>query len=134
VAEQAVSESLLESLGEVAGRRVLVATAEGARTVLPDGLRQRGAEVDVLHLYRTRREPVDVEAVLAADLVTFTSSSTVSNLLEALSGRDLSTLRAVSIGPVTSATLREHDVEPVTEADPHDVEGLVEAVLGWAGR
>ncbi len=129
VAEQAVQESLLDELGDVAGRRVLAATAEGARPVLSDGLRQRGAEVDVLHLYRTRREPVDADAVLAADLITFTSSSTVTNVLEALAGRDLSALRAVSIGPVTSGTLREHGVEPLIEADPHDVDGLVAAVL-----
>jgi uroporphyrinogen III methyltransferase / synthase len=129
VAEQAVQESLVEALGDVSGKRVLVATAEGARPVLADGLRQRGAEVDVLHLYRTRREPVDADAVMAADLVTFTSSSTVTNVLEALAGRDLGGLSAVSIGPVTSGTLREHGVEPVIEADPHDVEGLVEAVL-----
>jgi uroporphyrinogen III methyltransferase/synthase len=129
VAEQAVQESLLDALGDVAGRRVLVATAEGARPVLTDGLRQRGAEVDVLHLYRTRREPVDADAVLTADLITFTSSSTVTNVLEALAGRDLSALRAISIGPVTSGTLREHGVEPLIEADPHDVDGLVAAVL-----
>jgi uroporphyrinogen-III synthase len=67
--------------------------------------------------------------VVAADLVTFTSSSTVTNVLEALAGRDLGSLRAVSIGPVTSGTLREHGVEPLIEADPHDVDGLVEAVL-----
>ena len=46
--QQAVQESLLEALGDVAGRRVLVATAEGARDVLADGLRERGAEVDEL--------------------------------------------------------------------------------------
>jgi uroporphyrinogen III methyltransferase / synthase len=129
VAEQAVSESLVEALGDVAGRRVLVATAEAARPVLEDGLRARGAEVDVVNLYRTRREAIDVEAVMAADLVTFTSSSTVGNVLDGLAERDVGGLRAVSIGPVTSASLRERGVEPLVEADPHDVEGLVEAVL-----
>jgi uroporphyrinogen-III synthase len=117
------------ALGDVQGRRVLVATAEGARTALPDGLRNAGAEVDVLHLYRTVREPVDAGAVLAADLVTFTSSSTVANLLDALDGTAAGSLRAVSIGPVTTASLRERGIEPVAEADPHDVDGLVEAVL-----
>jgi uroporphyrinogen III methyltransferase/synthase len=127
--EEAVSDALVPALGDVRGRRVLVATAEGARTALPDGLRDAGAEVDVLHVYRTVREPVDAGAVLAADLVTFTSSSTVANLLDALDGAATGALRAVSIGPVTSASLRERGIEPVAEADPHDVEGLVEAVL-----
>jgi uroporphyrinogen III methyltransferase / synthase len=129
VPQQAVSDAMPEALGDLAGKRVLVATAEGARTALPDGLRARGASVEVLHLYRTLREPVDAAAVLAGDLVTFTSSSTVENLLEALSPQQRGTLRAVSIGPITSQALRGHGVEPLVEADPHDVDGLVEAVL-----
>src|SRR5205814_487348 len=88
VPAQAVSESLLEALGDVAGRSVLVATAEGARDVLPDGLWERGARVDVMHLYRTVPEPVAAETVHAAAAVTFTSSSTVEHLAAALGGLD----------------------------------------------
>jgi uroporphyrinogen III methyltransferase/synthase len=130
VPPRAVAESLLEALADVRGRRVLVAVAEGARDVLPRGLAERGAQVDVLHLYRTLPEPLDAAAaaaVRAADLVTFTSSSTVEHLLAALRG-DGAGLRAVSIGPVTSERLRRAGVEPLAEADPHDVDGLVEAV------
>ena len=113
---------------------MLVAAAEGARDVLPEGLAAGGAEVTVLHTYRTVPEPVDAAEVLAADLVTFTSSSTVANLIAALDGAGISSLRAVSIGPVTSASLREAGIEPVAEADPHDVSGLVRAVVEAAGR
>jgi uroporphyrinogen III methyltransferase / synthase len=134
VPARAVGEALLEELGDVAGKRVLLAVAEGARDVLPDGLAAAGADVTVLRTYRTVPEPVDADAVLAADLVTFTSSSTVANLVAAVGGRDVSKLRAVSIGPVTSASLREAGIEPVAEADPHDVTGLVRAVLEAAGR
>jgi uroporphyrinogen III methyltransferase/synthase len=134
VPDQAVSDAIVPALGDVRGKRVLVAAAEGARPALPDGLRAGGADVDVLHLYRTVREPVDVEAVLDADLVTFTSSSTVDNLLDALPAEAVARLRAVSIGPVTTASLRERGLEPVAEADPHDVDGLVEAVLEVASR
>jgi uroporphyrinogen III methyltransferase/synthase len=126
---QAMSESLLEALGGVAGKRVLIATARDARPVLPDGLRERGAEVEVLHLYRTMREPVDVEALLSADFVTFTSSSTVDTVLDALDPAQQASLRAVSIGPITTRSLRARGVEPAVEAHPHDVDGLVDAVL-----
>jgi len=132
VPPRAMSEELLEELGIVAGRRVLIATAEGARDVLPDGLRQRGAIVEVLHLYRTVPEPVDPDAIDAADLVTFASSSTVDTVLGALDADRRTRLRAVSIGPVTSASLRAAGVEPVAEAEPHDVDGLVDAVLAAA--
>src|SRR5207237_8231504 len=47
VPEQAVSDALVPALGDVRGKRVLVATAEGARTELPDGLRRGGADVQV---------------------------------------------------------------------------------------
>jgi uroporphyrinogen III methyltransferase / synthase len=130
----ATQEGLLEALGEVAGARVLLATAEAARDVLERGLRERGAEVTVLHLYRTESEPVDVEAVLGCDLVTFASSSTVVSVLMSLPPAVRSGVRAVSIGPVTTAALRECGVEPIIEASPHDVDGLVEAVLRAAGN
>ena len=132
--DQAMSDAIVPALGDVRGKRVLVATAEGARPALPDGLRAGGAEVDVLHLYRTVREPVDADAVLGADLVTFTSSSTVDNVVAALPAGSPERLRAVSIGPITTVSLRAHGIEPVAEADPHDVDGLVEAVLAVASR
>jgi len=134
VPARAVGEALLEELGDVSGKRILLAVAEDARDVLPDGLAAAGADLTVLRTYRTVPEPVDADAVLAADLVTFTSSSTVANLVAAMGGRDLSGLRAVSIGPVTTASLRDAGIEPVAEADPHDVAGLVRAVLEAAGR
>jgi uroporphyrinogen III methyltransferase/synthase len=129
----ATQEGLLEALGEVAGARVLLATAEGARDILEQGLRERGGEVTVLHLYRTESEPVDAEAVLGCDLVTFASSSTVVSVLLALPPAVRHEVRAVSIGPVTTAALRECGVEPRIEASPHDVDGLVAAVLHVAG-
>ena len=130
---RATQEGLLDALGDVRGRRVLIATAEGARDVLADGLRDGGAEVTLVHLYRSMSEPVEAAAVAACDYVTFTSSSTVTNVLGALSEAERRALRAVSIGPVTSATLRDAGVEPVGEADPHDVDGLVACVLRVAG-
>ncbi len=120
---------------EVEGRRVLVARAAEARDVLPDALRERGAEVDVIALYETVREDPDpeaVEAAQAADYVTFTSSSTVRNLLDALGDRFPAAARIVSIGPITSEAARAAGLEVQVEAYRHDVEGLVEALLADA--
>jgi len=111
VPERFVAEALVEALAgiEVAGRRALVARAAEARDVLPDALRERGAEVDVVALYETVREdpgPAAVEAAQGADYVTFTSSSTVSNLLGALGDRFPAGARIVSIGPITRSEER----------------------------
>jgi len=133
--ERFVAEGLLDALAEAPVSRALVARAAEARDVLVDGLRARGAEVDVLALYETVAEPLSdelVAAVTGADYVTFTSSSTVRFLLESLRDRGRPAGRLVSIGPVTSATLREHGFEPDAEAAQHDIDGLVEALVADA--
>ena len=137
VPERYVAESLVGALAELPVRRALIARAREARDVLPDALRARGAEVDVLELYETVAEPLSPPALAAsraADYITFTSSSTVRFFLEAAGGSaDLSpTTRIVSIGPVTSATLREQGLEPHVEAASHDIDGLVVALLADA--
>ncbi len=134
VPERSIAEALVEALAEVEveGRRVLIARAAEAREVLPDALRERGAEVDVVALYETVREdpePEALERAAAADYVTFTSSSTVRNLLEVIGGGLPAEARVVSIGPVTSATARECGLTVDVEASRHDPEGLVEALL-----
>jgi uroporphyrinogen III methyltransferase/synthase len=137
VPERFVAESLVEALAEVPIERALVARAREARDVLPDALRERGARVDVLELYETLAEPLTPRAlaqVRAADYVTFTSSSTVRFFLQAAGGAaELSPqTRIVSIGPVTSETLRAHRLAPHIEAQRHDIDGVVQAVLADA--
>jgi uroporphyrinogen III methyltransferase/synthase len=134
VPERSVAETLVEALAgvEVEGRRVLVARPETARDVLPDALRERGAEVDVIALYETVREapaPEALEAARGADYVTFTSASTVRNLAEALGGGLPDGARAVSIGPITSEAAREAGFEVAVEAKRHDLDGLLEALV-----
>jgi uroporphyrinogen III methyltransferase/synthase len=131
VPERSVAESLVEALRQVPVKRALIARAREARDVLPDALRERGAEVDVLALYETVAEPLDGDALTAArdaDFITFTSSSTVRFYLEAAGGEPPRG-RIVSIGPVTSATLREHGLEPHLEAADHDVDGVIAAIV-----
>jgi uroporphyrinogen III methyltransferase / synthase len=134
VPERFVAEALVEALKhiDVDGRPVLVARAAEARDVLPDALRERGAEVDVVPLYETVREEPDeaaVEAAQSADYVTFTSSSTVRNLTEALGDRFPKAARVVSIGPITSEAAQAAGLGVDVEATRHDVDGLIEALL-----
>lgn len=130
--ERAVAESLVEALGDVPVRCALVARARVARDLLPDALRERGAEVDVLELYETVAEPLSAEqldAVRSADYVTFTSASTVTNLLSAAGGSLDTPARLASIGPVTSDALRTHGLDPHLEASDHDIDGLLAALV-----
>jgi uroporphyrinogen III methyltransferase/synthase len=133
VPERFLAEGLVSALSGVPVQRALVARAREARDVLPDALRQRGAQVDVLALYETVAEPLserDAAAALAADYITFTSSSTVSHFLRAAGNGSLTRLgRTVSIGPITSATLRQHGLDADVEARRHDIDGLVAALL-----
>jgi uroporphyrinogen III methyltransferase / synthase len=132
VPEHSVAEALVEALRPVPVKRALIARAAEARDVLPDALRERGAQVDVLPLYETVAEELNDAAraaALDADYITFTSSSTVTRFLDAAGGPPSAATRIVSIGPVTSATLRERGLEPHVEARRHDIDGVVSAIL-----
>lgn len=140
IPKEYVAESLLDALdGRVEHQRVLIARAAIARDVVPEVLARRGAELDVVEVYQTVIPQGSVEKIAALfaetcpDAATFTSSSTVSNFFQLMrAAGDLErpeALLAVSIGPVTSQTLRDYRWEPAAEADPHDISGLAGATV-----
>jgi len=136
VAAEYVAEGLLKALGsyELNGARILIARAAVARDLLPTELTRLGARVDVVEAYRTV-PPADLaaraRAVLARkpDWITFTSSSTAQNLIDAIGAEALRGVRCASIGPITSATLRNAGVAVEVEASTYTVPGLVESIL-----
>jgi uroporphyrinogen III methyltransferase/synthase len=138
IPERFVAESLLEAFPRPARagnrERVLLPRAETARDVLPDGLRERGYDVDVLAVYRTTRATAaaaDLTVVQGGDVdaVTFTSSSTVRNFSDIVGAFSGDQPLVVSIGPVTSSTARERGLRVDAEADPHTIDGLVAAIV-----
>jgi len=136
---EALARDVLDALGEGAkGARALVARAEVARDALPDALRAAGVEVDVVAVYKTVPAPAEAVASLrgsleagAVDAVTFTSSSTVASVCDAL-GPDAAALLArttvASIGPVTSETARARGLTVAVEAATYTVAGLLDAL------
>jgi uroporphyrinogen III methyltransferase / synthase len=138
VAQEFVGEGLAGAvLAEGAPRRVLLLRALAGREALPEALRARGTEVDVVAAYQTK--PLESSgAALAeriaggsADAIMFTSSSTVSSTLEALGDSatpQLSRIVVASIGPVTTRTLREAGLEPTVQAAAYTVDGLLDAL------
>jgi uroporphyrinogen III methyltransferase/synthase len=152
VPDEYVAEGLADALegteAASAGARVLIPCASGARDVLPETLRARGAVVDVLHIYDTvavdeLAEPAG--RVETADYVTFTSASTVrrlAGLLDAAataSGRAgtplaerLAGARLCSLGPITSQALRELGLPVAVEAGEYTAAGLVTAIAANA--
>ena len=141
VPAKAVAEGLLAEFpaptNGAAGSRVLLARAETARDVLPDGLRAAGWAVDVVVAYRNVVPDVDPEVLVAAstaDLVTFTSESTVHryhDLFTGSAGSSVVPVDAACIGPISAAAARSAG-HRVVEADSHSVAGLVDAVEAWA--
>ena len=133
-----VAESLVEAMRreELEGARVLIAAADDARTVLPDGLRALGAEVTLVHPYRSKLVETgeDVDALRAAldagevDAVTFTSASTVHGFVAQVGRERLAKVKAISIGPVTSEAARVTGLEVLAEATEATIESLVAAI------
>jgi uroporphyrinogen III methyltransferase/synthase len=132
-----VAESLVEAFAahDIEGKRMLLPRAAIARDVLPAELRRRGAQVDVVEAYRT---VIPDEAAAQAreifsdarkpDWITFTSSSTVKNLLRLVQPEDVAGVKVASIGPVTSATARQFGLEVTVQAEEFTIDGLVRAI------
>jgi len=137
-----IAEAVVESLRQfesVENLKFLLVRAENTRDVLPKRLTQLGAIVDEAIAYRTVPETQDDTGARerferdGADLVTFTSSSTVTNFL-ALKLPWPRNLRTASIGPITSETMRQAGLKVDVEAIRHDIDGLVEAIVENLGR
>lgn len=134
-----VAESLVGALkDQMSGQKVLLARAEVARDVIPDALRSAGAKVDVVDVYRNvmpESAPDQLRQAVAEglDAVTFTSSSSATYLAdaarEARVSWPLSGVPGISIGPITSETLRGLGWPPAAEASPSDIQGLIAAVV-----
>jgi uroporphyrinogen-III synthase len=139
VPESYVAESLVKGLLPTLqnGQRILLARAAVARDVIPDALRSAGAEVDVVDAYQNALPATAPEQLRRAvdeglDAATFTSSSSATHLAEAARAAGVAwpfaAVPAISIGPITSQTLRELGWPPAAEAEPFDIPGLIAAV------
>ena len=133
------AEGIIEIMQDMiqAGDRILIPRAKVAREILPEKLRELGAEVDVVTAYQTVSGEMDKDAIKAMfangeiDLVTFTSSSTVTNLLTML-GEDgaklVNGVKTACIGPITMVTCEENGITPTTTAEEYTILGLVDAI------
>jgi uroporphyrinogen III methyltransferase/synthase len=127
----------LAGIEDLAGKKILCPRADIAPKELITDLESMGATAVDIAAYRTVGETPETElldelfADGGPDWITFTSSSTVTNFVNAVGIDRLkaSTASLASIGPVTSETIRSFGLEPGVEADPHTIDGLVEALL-----
>jgi uroporphyrinogen-III synthase len=150
VPPQAVAESLAAALlphalqPDGSPTRFLLIRAEAARDVLPDTLTAVGAEVTIAPAYRTviptgsipQLRALFADPAAYPDAITFTSSSTATNLLALLDSAGLALppeVLRISIGPITSQTLRELGLPPHAEAAEPTIAALAEKVVKTLG-
>ncbi len=141
VPEKYQAEYIIDGLMKegIKGKKFLLPRAKVAREILPEKIKENGGIIDVVSVYKTVMPDTNKEEALEylkngdIDYITFTSSSTVKNFFEILKGEQMDNLlknvKLVSIGPITSETLKEKGYKPYIEAEKFTVEGLVEAIL-----
>jgi uroporphyrinogen III methyltransferase / synthase len=134
----------LKKMGAVEEKKFLLPRADIAREALPRLLREAGAAVDEVAAYRTIPGSFDPNALRkriedgGIDAVTFTSSSTAQYFFERIGGEFIinnkEKFAGISIGPVTSGTMRELGLPPAAESGVHTIPGLVDTILDYFGR
>lgn len=137
IPDEYVAEAVVEALGAVGGKRILLPRAAEAREVLTMTLRERGAAVDEIAAYHTlpgRPSPVNLAALAAGvDIATFTSSSTVRNFFALLGeARARGVLRGAlvaCIGPITARTAADLGTPAQVVAEVYTTEGLIDAIV-----
>jgi len=143
IPERYLAEGVVEALRgrrDVRGSRVLYPKAEGARDLLPDALRELGATVDDIPIYRSVPDSAGMRAALEAlqqgsvDIITFTSSSTVRYFVESVGVDAARGATIVSMGPITSETARALGLTVTAEARTATLDSLIEAVVGVGQR
>jgi uroporphyrinogen III methyltransferase/synthase len=132
IPEKFVAESLLDKFAElgISGQKIFIPCSADARMTLTDGLNAMGADAERVHIY-TAEKPVHkdekfLDEVKNADIITFTSSSTVTNFFAMIPETNAV---LASIGPVTSDTIAGHGYKPAITADEFTVDGLVSAMM-----
>ncbi len=142
VPSEYTAEGIIASLkpSDIEGRSFLIPRAMVARDALPKTLRKLKGKVTVVSCYQTviprikpavKKEFIEMLRSDAVSVITFLSSSSVTNLLKIL-GRDskyLNSTELASIGPITSGTLLSSGLKPAVTAEKHTVEGLVAGLL-----
>jgi uroporphyrinogen III methyltransferase / synthase len=135
------AEALIEEVtGEsLAGKKILIPRARAAREILPEKLREAGAEVVVAGTYESVPSSEGKDALAKklrageVDCVTFTASSTIENIIRAFgeeaAARLLAGTRVACIGPITADTARKHGIQVDVEAREYTIPGLIEAVV-----
>jgi uroporphyrinogen III methyltransferase/synthase len=132
-------EALVEEMGDLSSFKMLWVKAEETRDVLSKSLTDRGVILDEAIAYRTVPETTDRTGAVerfrseGADVITFTSSSTVEHFLD-LRLPLPDGLKIASIGPITSQTLEDHGMSVDIEAEEYDIPGLVRAVVELCRR
>jgi uroporphyrinogen III methyltransferase / synthase len=144
VPENFSGSALMDAIGEnVRGRRVLYPAAEGAKVALAEGLRARGAVVDMLPVYRSALEGAtgdlmdSIRRSLAdgeVDLVTFTSGYTVTGFIDAVGAELAVRAPAAVIGPLTGAAARAKGFDVVIESKVATIPEMVDAIVAHVGR
>ncbi|MEE8484617.1 MAG: uroporphyrinogen-III C-methyltransferase [Nitrospinota bacterium] len=133
------AEAVIEAIGDVKGKKIFIPRAKEARELLPEELRKKGARVDVAAVYRTVKPDAKKNEILQMiregkiDMVTFTSSSTVTNFAEMFDDGELKEVRGklkvASIGPITSETAEKLGFNIDVTPDEYTIEALTRSVI-----